>query len=57
LEITLNDAKRWSSFRCRLTHPDDLPQFRWINTLLGNLKTGFSGTFHAFNYRYAGLQL
>jgi hypothetical protein len=57
LEITLNDAKRWSSFRCRLTHPDDLPQFRWINTLLGILKTGFSGTFHAFNYRYAGLQL
>ena len=28
-------------------HPNDLPQFRWINTLLGNLKTSFSGTFHA----------
>ena len=30
-------------------HPKDLPQFRWINTLLGNLKTSFCGTFHAFN--------
>jgi hypothetical protein len=29
--------------------PKDLPQFRWINTLLGNLKTSFCGTFHAFN--------
>jgi transposase-like protein len=40
-------------------HPNDLPQFRWINTLLGNLKTSFSGTFHAFNFdtyarRYLG---
>jgi transposase-like protein len=35
-------------------HPTDLPQFRWINTLLGNLKTSFSGTFHAFNFdKYA----
>jgi len=30
--------------------PNDLPQFRWINTLLGNLKSSFSGTFHAFNF-------
>jgi transposase-like protein len=35
-------------------HPNDLPQFRWINTLLGNLKTNFSGTFHALNFdKYA----
>ena len=35
-------------------HPNDLPQFRWINILLGNLKTSFSGTFHAFNFdKYA----
>jgi len=35
-------------------HPKDLPQFRWINTLLGNLKTSLSGTFHAFNFdKYA----
>jgi hypothetical protein len=34
--------------------PSDLPQFRWINTLLGNLKTSFNGTFHAFNFdKYA----
>ena len=41
-------------------HPNDLPQFRWINILLGNLKTSFSGTFHAFNFdkyakRYLGV--
>jgi hypothetical protein len=36
-------------------HPSDLPQFRWINTLLGNFKTSFSGTFHTFNFdKYAG---
>ena len=35
-------------------HPSDLPQFRWINTRLDNLKTSFSGTFHAFNFdKYA----
>jgi hypothetical protein len=35
-------------------HRNDLPQFRWINTLLGNLKTSLSGTFHAFNFdKYA----
>jgi transposase-like protein len=35
-------------------HPNDLPQFRWINTLLGNLKTSLSGTFHAFDFdKYA----
>jgi hypothetical protein len=31
-------------------HPSVLPQFRWINTLLGNLKTIFNGTFHAFYF-------
>jgi hypothetical protein len=40
-------------------HPNDLPQLHWINTLLGNLKTSFSDTFHAFNFdknarRYLG---
>jgi hypothetical protein len=35
-------------------HPNELPQFRWINTLLGNLKTSLNGTFHAFNFdKYA----
>jgi hypothetical protein len=39
-------------------HPNDLPQFSWINTLLGNLKTSLSGTFHAFNFdKYAGRYL
>lgn len=31
-----------------------LPQFKAINTLLGNLKTALSGTYHAFNFaKYA----
>jgi hypothetical protein len=39
-------------------HPNDLPQFRWINTLLGELKTSLSGTFHAFYFeKYAGRYL
>jgi transposase-like protein len=31
--------------------PQDLPQFRWINTVLGNLKTSLSGSYHAFDFR------
>ena len=35
-------------------HPNELPVFRWINTVLGNLKTSFSGTFHALKFdKYA----
>lgn len=30
------------------------PEFRWVNTLLGNLKTAISGTYHVFNFfKYA----
>ncbi len=30
------------------------PNFRWVNTLLGNLKRALSGTYHAFNFaKYA----
>jgi hypothetical protein len=40
-------------------HPRDLPVFRWINTVISNLKTSFSGTFHALDFeksadRYLG---
>jgi hypothetical protein len=35
-------------------HPDQLPEFRWINTVLSNLQTSFSGTFHAFNFAKYG---
>ncbi len=24
--------------------------FRWVNTVLGNLKTGFSGAYHSFDF-------
>ena len=31
-----------------------LPQFRAVNTLLGNLKTAFAGTYHSFDFvKYA----
>ena len=31
--------------------PRDLPEFTWVNTVLGNLKTTLAGAFHAFKYR------
>ncbi len=31
--------------------PRDLPQFWWVNTVLGNLKTGLSGAYPAFKFR------
>jgi hypothetical protein len=37
-------------------HPNDPPLFRWINTLLGNLRTSLNGSFHAFNDRCARLR-
>jgi transposase-like protein len=30
--------------------PRDLPQFKWVNTMLGNLKTMLSGAYKAFKY-------
>ncbi len=31
--------------------PKDVPEFKWINTILGNLKTSLSGCYHAFGFR------
>lgn len=31
--------------------PRDLPKFKWVNTVLGNLKTTFAGTYHALKHR------
>jgi hypothetical protein len=31
--------------------PRDLPEFKWVNTVLGNLKTTLAGAFHALKYR------
>ena len=31
--------------------PRDLPEFKWINTVLGNLKTMLAGTHHALKFR------
>jgi hypothetical protein len=34
--------------------PKDLPEFQWVNTVLGNLKTSLSGSSHAFAFsKYA----
>ena len=34
--------------------PKDLPEFKWVNTVLGNLKTTLAGAFHALKYRKYG---
>ena len=31
--------------------PNDVPQLQWINTVLGNLKTSLSGSYHSFDFR------
>lgn len=31
--------------------PNEVPEFKWINTILGNLKTSLSGSYHAFDFR------
>lgn len=31
--------------------PRDTPEFKWVNTLLGNLKATLAGAHHAFKYR------
>jgi transposase-like protein len=38
--------------------PREVPAFRWINTVLGNLKTSLSGCYHAFDFqKYAARYL
>lgn len=34
--------------------PREMPEFKWINTALGNLKTTLAGTFHSLNFRKYG---
>lgn len=31
--------------------PKDMPEFQWINTVLGNLKTSLTGSYHAFDFQ------
>ena len=34
--------------------PHELPDFLWVNTVLGNVKTGLAGAYHAFDFgKYA----
>lgn len=38
--------------------PREVPEFKWINTVLGNLKTSLSGCYHAFDFqKYAARYL
>ena len=34
--------------------PKDLPQLKWVNTIVGNLKTSLGGTYHAFDFAKYG---
>jgi hypothetical protein len=34
--------------------PKEMPEFNWINTIIGNLKTSFSGAYHAFKFAKYG---
>ena len=34
--------------------PKDMPEFQWINTILGNLKTSLRGSYHSFAFRKYG---
>jgi hypothetical protein len=31
--------------------PKEGPIFQWLNTIMGNVKTGLSGTYHAFSFK------
>ncbi len=35
-----------------IAHPQKLHCFRWVNTVLGNLKTATAGTFHVIHRQY-----
>jgi hypothetical protein len=35
----------------------EIPEFRWINTLLGNVKTALHGTYHAVRSQHLGRYL
>ena len=38
--------------------PKELPEFKWINTMLGNLKTSLTGSYHSFAFgKYAARYL
>ena len=36
--------------------PKDLPEFNWINTVLGNLKTSLGGAYHSFDFAKYGIR-
>jgi len=39
---------------CGGRKPNELPEFNWVNTVLGNVKTGLNGAYHAFDFsKYA----
>jgi hypothetical protein len=36
--------------------PNEVPDLGWVNTILGNLKTGFGGAYHAFKFAKYGIR-
>ncbi len=36
--------------------PKEVPELGWLNTILGNLKTGFGGAYHAFKFAKYGIR-
>ena len=51
VEFLLDRFPTASSTMAQTEVPRDLPSFKWVNTVLGNLKTTLAGAFHALNYR------
>ncbi len=48
--VAVTDAGCAHSFVVGNPQPRDMPQFTWINTILGNLKTAISGGRNAFKF-------
>ena len=42
--------RSWSALDGRAC---SVPNFRWVNTILGNIKTALRGTYHAIRPKYA----
>jgi len=53
--VTDADCQHWP-ITVGTRKPKDLPEFKWVNTILGNLKTSFGGAYHAFDFAKYGFR-
>lgn len=51
LAVTQSGANHRPEIVGKTRRSTDMPCFAWINILIGNLKTGISGTYHAFKFQ------